>query len=106
MIDIGSMRERITVQQATETTNNLGETVQSWSDVTTTWAFVDGVSSRESLYAGQQRIAISHKVKMRYMPGLNQNMRFVWRGRILEIVSLLEHEMRTVHEAICQENIP
>jgi hypothetical protein len=30
-------------------------------------------------------------------------MRFAWRGRTLEISSLLEHGNRTEHEAICME---
>jgi hypothetical protein len=31
-------------------------------------------------------------------------MRFAWRNRTLEIVSLLEHDNRRRHEAICAEN--
>jgi hypothetical protein len=30
-------------------------------------------------------------------------MRLQWRGRTLEIVSLLEHGNRTEHELLCQE---
>jgi hypothetical protein len=30
-------------------------------------------------------------------------MRIVWRGRTLEIVSLLEHGNRSEHELVCQE---
>jgi head-tail adaptor len=42
---------------------------------------------------------------MRYLPGLTQNMRLSWGGRTLEIVSLLEHNNRSEHEIICQENV-
>jgi head-tail adaptor len=64
---------------------------------------VEGVSARESLASGQQEIALTHRVRLRYLPGLTQNMRFSWRTRTLEIVSLLEHGNRSEHEAICQE---
>jgi hypothetical protein len=40
---------------------------------------------------------------MRYLAGLTQQMQFAWRGRTLQIVSLLEHGNRSEHEAICQE---
>jgi hypothetical protein len=30
-------------------------------------------------------------------------MRLLWRGRTLEIMSILEHDNRSVHELICQE---
>lgn len=103
MIDPGKLRERVTVQIASGTTNALGETVLSWSNSTAVWASVEGVSARESLAAGQQEITITHRVRLRYLPGLTQNMRFAWRSRTLDIVSLLEHGNRSEHEAICQE---
>jgi SPP1 family predicted phage head-tail adaptor len=103
MIDAGKLRERVTVQIASGTTNALGETVLTWANSTAVWASVDGVSAREALAAGQQEVTITHKVRMRYIPGLTQSMRFSWRSRTLEIVSLLEHGNRSEHEAICQE---
>jgi head-tail adaptor len=42
-------------------------------------------------------------VRLRYVAGLTQQMRLLWRGRTLEIVSLLEHNNRSEHELICQE---
>lgn len=102
-MEAGQLRERITVQQASETRNTLGETLQSWSTFANVWASVEGVSARESLYAGQQQISISHRVRLRYLPGLTQSMRLRWRNRTLEIVSLLERNNRTEHELLCQE---
>ena len=103
MIDPGKLRERITVQVASGSTNALGETVLAWSDSSAVWASVEGVSAREALLAGQQETSITHRLRLRYLPGLTQQMRFAWRGRTLEIVSLLEHGNRSEHEAICQE---
>jgi len=106
MIDPGKLRERVTVQQASAARNSLGEAVLSWSDVATVWASVEGVSAREALTAGQQETTVSHRVRLRYLTGLTQQMRFSWRGRTLDIVSLLEHGNRSEHEAICQEQVP
>ena len=103
MIDAGKLRERVTVQQATQTRNSLGEAVMSWADWQTVWASVEGVSAREALAAGQMEVTISHRVRLRYLTGLTQNMRLSWRGRTLDIVSLLEHNNRSEHEVICQE---
>ena len=103
MIDAGKLRERVTVQIASGSTNTMGETVLSWSNSTAVWASVEGVSARESLVNAQQEVAVTHRVRLRYLPGLTQNMRFSWRSRTLEIVSLLEHGNRSEHEAICQE---
>jgi SPP1 family predicted phage head-tail adaptor len=103
MIDAGSLRERVTVQQASESRNALGETVLSWATFAERWASVEGVSSRELLQYGQQQIEVSHRVRMRWLSGLTQSMRIVWRGRTLEIVSLLEHGNLSEHELVCQE---
>jgi len=103
MIDAGKLRERVTVQIASGSTNTLGETVLAWNNSTAVWASVEGVSAREALALGQQETVVTHRVRMRYLPGLTQQMRFGWRGRTLEIVSLLEHGNRSEHEAICQE---
>lgn len=103
MIDIGKMRERVTVQIATGATNSLGEQVLTWSNSSAVWASVEGVSAREALESGQQDVTITHRIRMRYLPGLTQQMRFAWRNRTLDIVSLLEYGNRTEHVAICEE---
>lgn len=103
MIRPGDLRERVTVQIASGTTNALGETVLAWSDSSAVWASVEGVSAREALNAGRQEVTVSHRVRLRHLPGLTQAMRFSWRNRTLEIVSLLEHANRSEHEAICAE---
>jgi SPP1 family predicted phage head-tail adaptor len=102
----GDLRERITVQAYTETKNSLGEMVpvydQTFAEV---WASVQGVTAREFLLAGQQQTEISHRIRMRYLTGLTQRMRILWRGRTMEIVSILEHANRSEHELLCQETI-
>jgi len=103
MIDPGKLRERVTVQQATQTRNSLGEAVMSWADWQTVWASVEGVSAREALDAGQQEVTITHRVRLRYLTGLTQNMRLSWRNRTLNIVNLLEYGNRSEHVAICEE---
>ena len=104
-MDAGVLRDRVTVQQATETRNSLGESILSYSTFAEVSASVQGVSAREFLLAGQQQVEVSHRVKMRYLTGLTPQMRLSWRGRTLEIISILEHENRSVHELICQETV-
>ena len=104
-MDAGILRDRVTVQQATENRNSLGESILSFSTFAEVWASVQGVSAREFLLAGQQQVEVSHRVKMRYLTGLTPQMRLSWRGRTLEIISILEHENRSVHELICQETV-
>jgi SPP1 family predicted phage head-tail adaptor len=102
----GDLRERITVLAYRETKNAMGEMVPVYDETfAEVWASVQGVTAREFLLAGQQQTEISHRVRMRFLTGLTQRMRIVWRGRTLEIVSLLEHANRSEHELLCQETL-
>lgn len=103
MIRPGEMRERVTVQRPTSSTNSIGETTLAWSDLTTVWAAINGVSSKEALGDGQQEVKVTHRVRFRYIDGLKHTDRFVWRSRILQIVSLLEYGNRSEHVAVCEE---
>jgi SPP1 family predicted phage head-tail adaptor len=105
VINIGKMRERVTVEIASAATNSLGEAVLTWNTTSSVWASVEGVAAQEALASGKQEVNVTHKVRLRYLPGLTQQMRFSWRNRTLDIVSLLEYANRTEHVAICEEKV-
>ena len=97
------MRERVTIQAPSESRNMTGEATLSWENVGEVWASVDGLSSREVLQAMQANAIASHKVRMRFFPGISHEHRISWRGRNLEIASVTERENRTVHEILARE---
>lgn len=104
MILPGKLRERVTIQSVVQGVNSFGEATRTYVDDRTVWASVDGISSRETLGPNSQiDFSVSHRVRIRYVDGLNNTMRLVWRGRTLEIVGLLEHNNRTEHELLCTE---
>ena len=105
VIFAGKMRERITIEKAVEHVGTSGETTLTWEPVVTVWASVDGVNASEVLGSGQLLIEVTHRVRLRYYEGLTQKNRFKWRGRTLDIISLLEHGDRSQHEAICLEDV-
>jgi len=105
MIRPGELRERVTIQTPARATNSLGETTITWQDGSTIWASVNGVSSKEALEFGQQSVSVSHRLRFRYVDGLTHQDRFVWRNRVLDIVSLLEYANRSEHVALCEEQV-
>lgn len=102
----GKLRNRLTIEAPIRTVNSMGESMLSWREVRRVWANVEGVQSRELLANSRQEFDVSHRVRMRYHADLTNNHRLNWEGRVLEIVSLLEHGNRTEHEAICREAVP
>lgn len=103
MIRAGLMRERVAIQAPSESRNMTGEATLSWADVGEVWASVDGLSSREVLQAMQANAIASHKVRMRFFPGISHEHRLRWRGRTLEVASVTERENRTIHELLVRE---
>lgn len=103
MISAGKMIERIVLQVAAEVRNQYGETTIEWSEEAVVWASVEGVSSRELLLAMQANVVVSHKIRIRFYAGLTADYRIVWRGRKLEIASVLEQKNRTLHEILAKE---
>ncbi len=99
----GTLRERVDVQRPTETRNALGEVNQDWQTVATRFASVQSMSIREAMNAQQTGLSVTHKVRMRYLSGLSSRDRLQWRGRTLQIVSVLEWDNLSVHELICEE---
>jgi SPP1 family predicted phage head-tail adaptor len=103
MIKAGVMRERITIEAPEESRNTLGEATLSWATYAIVWASVEGLSSREMLQAQQANAVASHKVRIRFLPGLSHTHRLSWRGRTMEIASVVERENRTMHELLARE---
>ena len=101
---IGLMRERLTIQAPVDQQNQFGEASIAWESVSEVWASVAGVSTRDYLSAQQSGVLITHRIFIRAYPGLTHQHRLVWRGRNLEITSILEREMRAVYEILAKED--
>lgn len=104
MIVTGPMRERVTIQAPAGQQNPFGETTLAWADVATVWASVMGVRASDYFAAQQAGVIITHKIRIRLFPGLTDKNRLIWRGKVLEISSVLEREMRTIHEILAKED--
>jgi len=103
MISAGMMRERVLLQKPATNRTGMGSANLEWEDVAEVWASVLGLSSREILQAMQANAIVSHKVRIRFYPGIEHTWRMVWRGRVMEISSIVEREVRAIHEILAKE---
>lgn len=97
------MRERVTVETPAESRSPSGETTLSWSTVATVWAIVDGLSTRDILQAQQANLIATHKIRIRYRAGVTHTQRIIWRGRTMEIASVVERDGRSALEILARE---
>lgn len=103
----GRLRHVVTIEQATETRNAIGEKVPTWSTFDTVRAGIRPLSGRE-LDAARQRFAeASHEVELRYLPGLTPKMRFKFGMRILDIgfIRNVEERNRQLLVDVVERNI-
>lgn len=101
MFDAGLMRDRITVQQFNKAVDAHGDVRddlgENWVTVCTVYAQISPISGREFYAAEQSQSEVSHKIRCRWFPGLKTEQRLVYRGRIFEIVSVIDWSNR--HES-------
>lgn len=105
-IRAGDLKRQITIEQRSSVKDSFGQEQTSWTTFCTTRAAIEQVSGSESMQGGAQVGGIRHNVTIRYRPGIRQDMRVRYQGRVLEIVSVLDEF--TGHRRItleCQEGL-
>lgn len=109
---IGKMRDRITIQQRTGSTDDYGHSPTAWADVVTCWAWVRAATGGErvrSLAAGAE---VSHEVTVWHQDALagviqSAQWRIVWGTRVLAINSAREaQDLRRTLVYQCTEGMP
>lgn len=107
-IDAGRLRCRITFQRFDGALDEYGAPLLSddahWPDYARAWAAVDPLSGREFFVAAQSQSEVTHRVLLRYMAGIETEMRIRYGKRILEIVSVRDvNERHEYLQLLCRE---
>lgn len=103
MIISGQMREKVTIQAAVSQQSAFGEATIEWQDAATVSASVMGVRAVDYFAAQQAGQIVTHRIRIRFFPGLTHEHRLLWRDRVMEISSILERETRSIHEILARE---
>lgn len=91
----GDLRHRITIQSPTGTAQNqCGEDVPAYTTFATVWAAVEPLRGREYLEAQKIRPEMQYRVRIRYLAGVTTDMQVVYRGKILDIQSIINVDER------------
>ena len=90
----GEMRDRVTIQQNTPSTNSQGGRTASWSTLATVWALVAAVAGGgEGLQAEAVTASLRYDVTIRYRADVTPKMRLSWTpyggsAKTLQIVNV------------------
>jgi SPP1 family predicted phage head-tail adaptor len=103
-VNIGKMRERVTIKSPTEVRSRSGETKLDWdTTLATVWASVEGLSSRDIMQAQQANVIATHRIRIRHRDDVTHTHRIVWRNRMMEIASVTDRMERQVLEVLARE---
>lgn len=112
-INAGKYRHIITFQKLGESRNSYGEvdrdSSDNWEDVVTVRAGIFPISGKELLSAEFVRAEMTHKIQLRYIKGIDSEMRIKFGDRIFDIVSppINFQEKNVELQLMCKErNIP
>lgn len=86
---IGNLRHRITFQVPITTVNEIGEEVTGYSDFKTVWAAIEPLHGREFEEGNKNSNEVTHRIKIRYTPGLSGDMKIIYKNREFDIQSII-----------------
>ena len=105
-IPAGLLREKFAIEEPTETRNELGESVQEWSEVGQRFGSYEAVAYVEQERRNQIGGSTSATVRIHYFPGLTGRHRLRWLtrdDRLLYISAVVERGTRDEHELTVEE---
>ena len=106
MIEIGKLRQRITVQQRSQSRDSYGATKKGWTHFATCWAAVEPLSGKEFWNAQQINAEITTRVRIRYREGIKPTMRILFGSHILEIKAITNpEEAKRELQILCGEKV-
>lgn len=88
-MDIGALRDRITIQSQSTTQDAIGEPVQAWVEVATVWASVRDLTGREFLAAQAAQNTVQTKILIRHRAGIVPAMRVLRGTTIYNVEAVL-----------------
>jgi SPP1 family predicted phage head-tail adaptor len=94
MSDPGRLDRRLVLEAPAETPDGAGGVTRSYETVTTLWASVVPVSSREQIEAAQRGARVTHRITLRLREGITTRHRLREGARVFRIVSLRESDAR------------
>ena len=103
----GRLKELVSIQRETRTSNGQGGYTTSWSEVAKVRAEIIGLSGDEALAAGVERSVQQWRVTIRRRSDISPKNRIQWGGQLLDVRSAIPDpkEPRAFTLLICESGL-
>ena len=98
----GRLSSRVTIQQRTDTQNEVGELGPTWSTLAAVWADVIHNSGLETIKAGASASVVKASIRVRYRADVKPSMRVVKGADIYNIEAVLPDQGREYCDLVCE----
>jgi len=88
----GRLDRQITIQHATVIQDASGQEIEHWEPFASVWASRKDVRGSERFSSDQRFAARSAVYRLRYLSGLNEEMRIVDDGKTYQIIGIADNE--------------
>ncbi|MFO1007565.1 MAG: phage head closure protein [Planctomycetaceae bacterium] len=88
-MEIGKLKNRITIEKYTESRSNAGQVLKSYTTSSTRWAMIKPLTTREILQAQQVHAEITHEIYLRYPLDVTAKDRIKYDNRTFEILGVI-----------------
>lgn len=100
-------RHKIIIQRE-DTENRIsddqGGYTESWITFADVWAEIETIKGQEVYKAAEFDTALTHRIKTRFIKGIDSKMRIVYGSRVFKIISAIDiNEMHRQLEILCVE---
>lgn len=89
-------RHKITIKEKTQILDPIGQPVEGWETKAVVYASIEPIRGKEYWDSNQVQNEISHRIKIRYIPGIDPSMRIFFRDRIFDIEAIKNFEEKDV----------
>lgn len=91
----GTLRHRVTLQSQQLTSDGQGGQTESWTDFAVgVYCRIEPLQGAEKVQAQQVNDELTHRISLRYLPGLSSKMRVLYGSRVFLIESTLNDNER------------
>ena len=84
----GKLRHLVSLEKYEETFDSAGQPVMVYTELYKAWAEIRPLLGYEAFNEKQVNTEQTHRIQVRYRPGMEQTMRFKWDDRYFELVGV------------------
>jgi SPP1 family predicted phage head-tail adaptor len=96
-MEAGKLNRRVTIKELTDGQDEIGQPVQTWTDVATVWAHIRHLSGVETIKADADTSSVKSAIRIRRRAGVDAGMRVYLGAVVYEIKAVIPDEETRVH---------